>query len=88
MSTLHIFSKPLNYYSANSLSNLISLTDSILVVGDACFAKEQYKQFADLLYVLKDDATARGISCNESDKAISYEEFVTLSLSAKQLITW
>ncbi|WP_409423177.1 MULTISPECIES: DsrH/TusB family sulfur metabolism protein [unclassified Pseudoalteromonas] len=88
MSTLHIFSKPLNYYSTHSLDNLIMLTDSVLLVGDACFAKEQYRQFADSLYILKDDADARDISLNMNDKAISYDEFVTLSLSSKQSITW
>lgn len=88
MSTLHIFSKPLNYYSANSLDNLIMLTDTILLVGDACFGKEQYRQFTDLLYILNDDATARGISLTLNDTAISYDEFVTLSLSTKQSITW
>jgi tRNA 2-thiouridine synthesizing protein B len=88
MSTLHIFSKPLNYYSANSLDNLIMPTDTVLLVGDACFAKGQYRQFADSLYILKDDAAARDISLNLNDKAISYDEFVTLSLSTKQSITW
>jgi tRNA 2-thiouridine synthesizing protein B len=86
--TLHIFSKPLSYYGANKLENLIKSTDDVLLVGDACFAKEQFRQFADLLLILEPDATARAIKLKSNDKAISYEQFVTLTLSTSQSITW
>ncbi|MBH0035955.1 tRNA 2-thiouridine-synthesizing protein [Pseudoalteromonas sp. NZS71_1] len=88
MSTLHIFSKPLNYYSANQLENLILSHDNVLLVGDACFAKKQFRQFADTLLILEQDAQVRAIKLTDNDKAISYEDFVALTLSTNQSITW
>jgi tRNA 2-thiouridine synthesizing protein B len=88
MSTLHIFSKPLNYYNANQLENLIRATDTVLLVGDACFATKQYRQLANSLLVLESDATARAIQLNTVDKLISYDEFVALCVSTNQSITW
>ncbi|PKG68394.1 MULTISPECIES: DsrH/TusB family sulfur metabolism protein [Pseudoalteromonas] len=88
MSTLHIFSKPLNYYSANQLENLILSDDNVLLVGDACFAKKQFRQFADTLLILEQDAQVRAIKLTGNDKAISYEDFVALTLSTNQSITW
>jgi len=88
MSTLHIFSKPLNYYSANQLENLILSDDNVLLVGDACFAKKQFRQFADTLLILEQDAQVRAIKLADNDKAISYEDFVALTLSTNQSITW
>tara|TARA_B100001059_G_scaffold82974_1_gene81032 strand:- start:2351 stop:2617 length:267 start_codon:yes stop_codon:yes gene_type:complete len=88
MSTLHIFSKPLNYYSANQLENLICADDRILLLGDACFANKQFKQFSDTLLVLEEDALVRSIKLSNNDTAISYDEFVSLTLTSTQLITW
>ncbi|HDY92719.1 MULTISPECIES: DsrH/TusB family sulfur metabolism protein [unclassified Pseudoalteromonas] len=88
MSTLHIFSKPLNYYSANQLENLILSDDNVLLVGDACFAKKQFRQFADTLLILEQDAQVRAIKLADNDKAISYKDFVALTLSTNQSITW
>ena len=88
MSTLHIFSKPLNYYSANQLENLILSDDNVLLVGDACFAKKQFRQFADTLLILEQDAQVRAIKLADNDKAISYEDFVAITLSTNQSITW
>ncbi|WP_076924571.1 DsrH/TusB family sulfur metabolism protein [Pseudoalteromonas sp. EB27] len=88
MSTLHIFSKPLNYYSANQLENLILSDDNVLLVGDACFAKKQFRQFADTLLILEQDAQVRAIKLTDNDKAISYKDFVALTLSTNQSITW
>ncbi|KTD90277.1 DsrH/TusB family sulfur metabolism protein [Pseudoalteromonas sp. H71] len=88
MSTLHIFSKPLNYYSANQLENLISLDDRVLLLGDACFASKQFKQFSDALLVLEEDAHVRAIKLSHNETPISYDEFVALTLTSTQLITW
>ena len=88
MSTLHIFSKPLNYYSANQLENLISLDDRVLLLGDACFASKQFKQFSDALLVLEEDAHVRAIKLSHNETPISYDEFVALTVTSTQLITW
>ena len=70
MSTLHIFSKPLNYYSANQLENLILSDDNVLLVGDACFAKKQFRQFADTLLILEQDAQVRAIKLTDNDLSL------------------
>ena len=88
MSTLHIFSKTLNNYCANQLENLIQPTDKVLLLGDACFAKKQFRQFADTLLILGQDAQVRAIKLADNDKVISYEDFVALTLSTNQSITW
>lgn len=88
MSTLHIFSKPLCYYSANQLENLIVPNDDVLLVGDACFDKKQFRQFSDTLLILDQDAHTRAVKISDIDKAISYDDFVTLTLTSNQSITW
>ncbi|UJX27009.1 DsrH/TusB family sulfur relay protein [Pseudoalteromonas sp. CF6-2] len=88
MSTLHIFSKPLSHYCINTLENLIDSNHAVLLVGDACYNINQFKQFSATLHLLEEDAIARAISLNESDIHISYAEFVELTLSAQNTITW
>ncbi|MEL0648501.1 DsrH/TusB family sulfur metabolism protein [Pseudoalteromonas agarivorans] len=88
MSTLHIFSKTLNNYCASQLGNLIRPTDKVLLLGDACFSKKQFKQFSGSLLLLAQDITVRAITLSDNDTAISYEEFVALTLSTNQSITW
>ena len=88
MSTLHIFSKPLNYYNTDLLINLIQQTDQVLLVSDACFGTAQFRQFAVQLLILADDAKARDITIKEPDLALSYDDFVSLTLSTSHSITW
>ncbi|WP_338366474.1 DsrH/TusB family sulfur metabolism protein [uncultured Pseudoalteromonas sp.] len=88
MSTLHIFSKPLAYYDSTALENLIQGTDKVLLVGDACYSAEQYFQLNDTLLLLLEDAQARAIKLSTEHTLINYSEFVALTLSTNQSITW
>jgi tRNA 2-thiouridine synthesizing protein B len=88
MSTLHIFSKPLSHYCTNALENLISSDDTVLLVGDACYNIKQYRQFSAALHLLKEDATARAITLSEYDVDIDYNQFVELTLTGQNTITW
>ena len=75
MSSLHIFSKPLSYYSANQLENLIAPDDNLLLVGDACFDKKQFRQLCDTLFILEQDAHIRAVKISDIDKAIIKDTF-------------
>jgi tRNA 2-thiouridine synthesizing protein B len=88
MSTLHIFSKPLVYYDSTQLENLIKGTDKVLLVGDACYAAKQYFQLNDSLLLLLEDAQARAVKLSSGQTLINYDEFVALTLSTNQSITW
>ncbi|AYM86777.1 sulfurtransferase complex subunit TusB [Pseudoalteromonas agarivorans] len=88
MSTLHIFSKPLAYYDSTQLENLIKDTDKVLLVGDACYAAKQYFQLNDSLLLLLEDAQARAVKLSSGQTLINYDEFVALTLSTNQSITW
>ncbi|XQF90318.1 sulfurtransferase complex subunit TusB [Pseudoalteromonas espejiana] len=88
MSTLHIFSKPLTYYDSTQLENIIKDTDKVLLLGDACYAAKQYMQLNDSLLLLLEDAHARAIKLSLGQTLINYDEFVTLTLSTNQSITW
>lgn len=88
MSTLHIFSKPLAYYDSTQLENLIKDTDKVLLVGDACYAAKQYFQLNDSLLLLLKDAQARAVKLSSGQTLINYDEFVALTLSTNQSITW
>ena len=88
MSTLHIFSKPLAYYDSTQLENLIKDTDKVLLVSDACYAAKQYFQLNDSLLLLLEDAQARAVKLSSGQTLINYDEFVVLTLSTNQSITW
>ena len=88
MSTLHIFSKPLVYYDSTQLENLIKDTDKVLLVSDACYAAKQYFQLNDSLLLLLEDAQARAVKLSLGQTLINFDEFVALTLSTNQSITW
>lgn len=88
MSTLHIFSKPLSYYNLHCLKNVISPKDTILLVGDGCYATAHFRQLTNTLNIIEIDAKARAINTTHNENLINYDEFVALTLSSTQSITW
>lgn len=88
MSTLHIFSKPISYYDNARLVNLIQPQDKVLLVSDACYSISFYRQLAASLLVLVEDSSARGIDIVKPDESLNYADFVALTLSTSQSITW
>ncbi|MCQ8876859.1 tRNA 2-thiouridine-synthesizing protein [Pseudoalteromonas shioyasakiensis] len=88
MSTLHIFSKPISYYDNARIANLIQSDDKVLLVSDACFSIALYRQLAAKLLVLTEDASARNVIISQPDEGLDYTDFVALTLSTTQSITW
>ncbi|MGO3645230.1 MAG: DsrH/TusB family sulfur relay protein [Pseudoalteromonas sp.] len=88
MSTLHIFAKPASHYIGHELEKRISKDDSVILVSDACYSTEQFKQLSNQLYILKEDAFARNTTFNENDAAIDYTAFVDLTLNTDNTISW
>ncbi|MBQ4832474.1 tRNA 2-thiouridine-synthesizing protein [Pseudoalteromonas sp. MMG010] len=88
MTTLHIFSKPVNYYSIEQLINIIQPHDNILLVSDACYDITQFRQLSPTLLLLEEDALARAVNYTSIDQLISYTEFVDLCVTTHQSITW
>jgi len=70
------------------------LTDKLLLIQDAVYAMLKTDMTDTLLthgsiYVLSEDIQARGLKIeNDLYQAISYPEFVALTLECKQVISW
>ncbi|TMO65682.1 tRNA 2-thiouridine-synthesizing protein [Pseudoalteromonas aurantia] len=88
MNTLHIFSKPLSTFNSVTVTSLISDSDGILLMGEACFDQASYQNLASQQYVLSHCLVARGITAHPSFSSISDVEWVTLIDNAKKSITW
>ncbi|KAF7769799.1 tRNA 2-thiouridine synthesizing protein B [Pseudoalteromonas citrea] len=88
MNTLHIFSKPLSTLNSIAVTSLISETDGILLMGEACFDQASYQNLASKQYVLSHCLVARGITAHPSFSSISDVEWVNLIDNAKKSITW
>ncbi|OHU96871.1 hypothetical protein BIW53_05170 [Pseudoalteromonas byunsanensis] len=88
MNTVHIFSKPLSYYSALQLDGLIAGNDALLLIGDACYDFASYNHLSDKRYMLENCALARAITGNIEFNLINDIEWVELIDNAKKSITW
>ncbi|WP_299074233.1 sulfurtransferase complex subunit TusB [uncultured Paraglaciecola sp.] len=72
----------------------IQPTDKLLLTQDAVYAMQNSDitdalQSLGQIYLLEDDTQARGLTIkNNLFKAISYAEFVDLTLECKQVISW
>ncbi|MFT6920822.1 MAG: tRNA 2-thiouridine synthesizing protein B [Cognaticolwellia sp.] len=72
----------------------IQPTDKLLLIQDAVYTIMKTDVTDTLLthapiYVLNDDVQARGLTIDsELYQAISYSEFVALTLECKQVISW
>ena len=69
-------------------------TDKLLLIQDGVYAMLNTGFAATLqslttVYLLQEDVEARGLTIkNEIFQGVSYSEFVDLSLSCKQVISW
>jgi tRNA 2-thiouridine synthesizing protein B len=88
INTVHIFSKPVQYYLGLELSSLIADNDVVLLTGDACYDIRSYKSFSKSLYVLSDCTTARGLPLTNDVTGINDLEWVELIDNAQKSITW
>ena len=103
-STLHTLNKTQSVSLLNAqLSQCMSAGDAIILIEDGVYQcmslsntsnnsnQEHWSAKAASIYVLSDDANARGIP--ESFKHpkiifISYQEFVALTLKHKKVVSW
>ncbi|MDU0354991.1 sulfurtransferase complex subunit TusB [Paraglaciecola aquimarina] len=85
---------PFSEHSLNHCLQRVAKTDKILLTQDAVYAyqhaelNERLANFSPV-YCIADDLIARGITLNNPKfKAIDYAEFVELTLTCKQMISW
>ncbi|MFJ4194423.1 sulfurtransferase complex subunit TusB [Pseudomonas sp. NPDC089534] len=96
MSTLHVLShSPFGDERLTSCLRLLGSADALLLCGDAAYALQPgTAPFAALqarrasLYVLTEDAQARGLDVPEWAEAIDYPAFVELSVRHDKVNTW
>lgn len=86
-------------YADSALSHCLKIMtadDGLLLLQDAVYALTHQAYQPELanishLYVLADDLTARGLSCDDAlanATQIDYEQFVALSLKFNQVMSW
>ncbi|WP_085630526.1 sulfurtransferase complex subunit TusB [Pseudomonas sp. R16(2017)] len=96
MSTLHVLShSPFGDERLTSCLRLLGSADALLLCGDAAYAlRPGTAPFAALqarnarLYVLAEDAQARGLEVPDWADAIDYPAFVELSVRHDKVNTW
>ncbi|KZW98154.1 hypothetical protein JL49_25095 [Pseudoalteromonas luteoviolacea] len=87
--TVHIFSKPLRYYSNNFNLALIDERDKILLQQDACYDQARFAAtFNKNLYMLETCSIARGISPANLVTLIDDLSWVDLLVASDKSITW
>ncbi|MBQ4812952.1 hypothetical protein A7985_03120 [Pseudoalteromonas luteoviolacea] len=87
--TVHIFSKPLGYYSNTFNEALIGEHDTILLQQDACYDQAQFaSKFSKNLYMLETCSLARGISPYDSTILLDDLSWVDLLVKSDKSITW
>jgi len=104
-STLHTLNKTQSVSLLNAqLSQCMSAGDSVILIEDGvyqcmnllnasgAFNQDHWSDKAANIYVLSDDARARGIPMESIKHAkisfINYHEFVTLSLKHHKVVSW
>lgn len=93
--TLHKFSiSPYGSKVLTQTAQRLQPDDKIILLEDAVYSASD-KALADKLakfcpiYCIQDDLTARGLTISHpAFRAISYVEFVELTLTCKQVISW
>ncbi|ETK20575.1 protein TusB [Pseudomonas sp. FH4] len=96
MSTLHVLShSPFTDSRLGSCLRLCGAQDAVLLCGDATYALQagsapfQALQAKALdVFVLAEDAQARGLSLPDWAKSVDYPGFVQLSIDHDKVNTW
>ena len=89
-----ISSSPFSHLALQHCLRRIHSTDGLLLTQDAVYAvmhQTLHAKLAELhsVYVLKDDAEARGVKLeNNNIQIITYAEFVELSLKYDNVMSW
>ncbi|MBC3338495.1 sulfurtransferase complex subunit TusB [Pseudomonas proteolytica] len=96
MSTLHVLShSPFSDSRLDSCLRLCGARDAILLCGDATYALQAgsapFKALEVstlVIFVLAEDAQARGLSLPEWAKSVDYPGFVQLSIDHDKVNSW
>lgn len=96
MSTLHVLShSPFSDSRLDSCLRLCGAQDAILLCGDAIYALQAgsapFKTLearAAVIFVLIEDAQARGLSLPDWAKSVDYPGFVQLSIDHDKVNSW
>lgn len=92
--TLHLINKTSTARDLNELiAHSVAPGDSVLLIEDGvlqCSASPTpvWQTTAINTYVLKDDATARGLKIPEGYTQIDYDGFVKLSIEHNKVLSW
>ncbi|WP_018691800.1 sulfurtransferase complex subunit TusB [Algicola sagamiensis] len=90
MTTLHILTKPEQLDQHTPLLSYVTQQDAILLTQDAAYRANH--SLRDLptkqLFVLHDDAAARGIQPVSEIQCITYAQFVQLTFDFGNSLTW
>lgn len=95
---LHTLNKTGAHKEINEqLSATVASEDSIILIEDAVYQAPNcefsslghWSNIVSTVYVLREDAVARGISLDLSDVSyVDYRDFVDLSVSHQKVISW
>ena len=95
---LHTINKTSAHEGLNQqLSDVIDTNDSVILIENGVYQAQQLSQHsskhwsntAKHIYILKEDALARGIALDTSKLSyINYAEFVELSLLHEKVTSW
>ncbi len=106
LATLHTINKTATDKALNKrLSSVIAENDAVLLIEDGVYqmnmvsggdsnaaSEKHWSLIAKHIYVLSDDALARGIELQTSQSArisfITYEEFVNLTFTYQKVVSW
>ncbi|UFH51268.1 sulfurtransferase complex subunit TusB [Pseudomonas sp. KNUC1026] len=90
MTTLHVLShSPFTDNRLDSCLRLLGLEDGVLLCGDATYALRTPDALKGArLFVLAEDAEARGLEVPPPAQAIDYSGFVELALAYDKVNTW
>jgi tRNA 2-thiouridine synthesizing protein B len=92
--TLHILNKTSSNHAVNDqLTNTIEEGDQVILIEDGvlqCLSQSpsDWKARAQNIYVLGEDAQARGIEIPESYHKTDYNGFVELTVEHTKVISW
>ncbi len=94
--TLHILNKPSSYNIVNQqLSNAVQHEDCVVLIENAVYQclnddndSPRWQTLVSHIYVLEEDALARGIKIPESFSKIDYNAFVKLTTGHQKVVSW
>jgi sulfur relay protein TusB/DsrH len=92
--TLHLLNKARSAHEINEqLSNSIEPGDQVLLIENGVLQclTQPYPAWHDIasnVYVLSEDASARGLKIPKGFTSVNYDDFVRLSIEHNKVVSW